>query len=433
MSYGTKTLSGVYYNPQSLGAFGTGTDNTVALQETIYECAGSGGGHIVIAPGTYVLSSPLIIPSDNVQFVGCGWGTIFSAAVGFPSGPIIKVLAPGGAGNFRYGIKFADFMINGNNQPGVGGIELDSTYGALLDHVRVRFCPGTGLFITDPSSGAARGAYTKVRDSWFTDGGAGTAILSSFAENWTMDGGLIAFYNTAGGIGIKNQDGGCIITHVQFDMCDTSFIQAFVGSSQFIGNNCGRAVSRHVYLNGAKRTVVANNYFDMATGTPSPAAIIYADNASNASNVIANNACIGLGNGWTFGYFEAGGIGTPGNTLVGNNWNGLSVQSFDSHTNQLTVSVNTPDPGNNGTIQTSTGVTGDVTRVNPGANETGWILEAGAYNGQHCVVENIASNSGAFAAAATSHVASGAGQTVLGLTCSLYIWDSAQALWYKEV
>lgn len=407
-------------------------DSYQAFQNAINSLQAYGAGGIITAPaGLYKLSQPPIISQDNIHWDMFGWGTHFQAMPGFPAGPMLKVAAPGGVGNFRYGIKIANCFFDGNNIAGVGGIQLDSTYGALLDHVRVRFCPGTGLFVNDPSSGMARGAYTKVRDCWFTDGGAGTAILSAFSENWTVEGGLIAFYNTAGGVGIKNQDGGCIVSGVQFDMCDTSFWQAFVGSSVFIGNNLGRAVSRHVYLNGAVRCSIIGNYFDMATGTPSPAACIYADNSANQANVIVGNTFIGTGNGWTHGYYEAGGIGqSPGNYVGPNNWNGLSVQTFSGHTLPRTVSVNSPDPGNNGTIQTTTGVAGDVTRVLPTANETGLILEAGTVNGQHVTVENRGNFTLTFAASGTSHVASGVSMVIGALKSQPFTWDSADALWY---
>ena len=319
----------IYFNVKQYGAKGDGsTDDTAAINATLAALP-SAGGTIFFPPGTYLISSTLVVSSDNVQLIGAGWNAIVTPKNTFTGAPLIKVAAPGGAGNFRYGIKIADLYLNGNNNTGMGGIELDSTYMAVIDHVRIRYCPGTGIYLTDPSSGTARGAYTTIRHCDITDGGAGTAILSAYAENYTVDGGLIAFYNTSGGVGIKCQDGGCTITNVQYDMCDTSVWMSFANSNQILDCNFGRAVSRHVYLNGAKYTVVANNYFDQCTGTPSPAAIIYADNSANASNVIANNTCIGA-SGWAYFYYEAGGIGVPGNIVGNNQTNGLAQQSFRS-------------------------------------------------------------------------------------------------------
>jgi len=93
----------------------------------------------------------------------------------------------------------------------------------------------------------------------------------------------------------------------------------------------GRAVSRHVYLNGCKNNIVGYNYFDQFVGSPSPATVIYADNSANQLNKIDNNTFIGTGNGWTYAYYEAGGIGSPGNTWGGGNrTNGLRVQTFSA-------------------------------------------------------------------------------------------------------
>lgn len=321
-------MQNLVVNASDFGPLSSTADSASTIQKAFNAAAKVGYGTVYLNQPA-LINSQLTVASDNIQFVGIGHGAQLIAGSSFPvSTPMLLVQAPGPAGNFRYGFKCADIFFNGSNIAGVGAIELDSCYQALIDHCRIRFCPGNGIYLTDPSSGGARGAYTTIRHCDITDGGAGIAILSAFAENYTVDGGLIAFYNIAGGVGIKNQDGGCTITNVQFDMCDTSVWFAFVGSNQCVDCNFGRAVSRHVYLNGTKRCIVANNYFDQATGTPSPAAIVYADNSANANNIIAHNTCIGTGNVWTYGYYEAGGIGTPGNVIGPNQWNGLRQQLF---------------------------------------------------------------------------------------------------------
>jgi hypothetical protein len=83
----------------------------------------------------------------------------------------------------------------------------------------------------------------------------------------------------------------------------------------------------------------------------------------------------------------------------------------------------------NGTITTA-GV--GVARVAPSAAVTGIILQAGTLNGQQCWVVNEAAvaNSLAFAASGTSLVADGVNDLLPGLSARLYVWDSAQSLWY---
>ncbi len=314
-------------NVTDLGPVSTSADSAGTIQKALNTVAAVGQGTVWLDQPARI-DSQLVIASDNIKFLASSWGAYLIAGAAFPiNTPMLKVAAPGGAGNFRYGIVIGDLFLNGNNIAGVGGIELDSTYGALLDNVRVRYCPGTGIYLTDPSLGGARGAYTTIRKPWLTDGGAGTAILTYYAENNTVDGGLISFYNSAGGVGIKCQDGGNTFSNIQFDECNTSFWDYFAHSNQFTNNNLGRAVSRHVYLNGAQNCIIAGNYFDQCVGSPSPAAVIYADNNQNQNNIIAHNTCIGT-SGWTYGYYEAGGIGVPGNELGPNMWNGLRQQIF---------------------------------------------------------------------------------------------------------
>jgi hypothetical protein len=96
----------------------------------------------------------------------------------------------------------------------------------------------------------------------------------------------------------------------------------------------------------------------------------------------------------------------------------------------LAQSATAPDPGANGTIATQNL---GLTRVNPAAARTGVILQAGTVPGQLVVVENLAAsaNSITFAAAGTSFVADGTGDSIAGGTSGLFNWDSIANLWYR--
>jgi len=84
----------------------------------------------------------------------------------------------------------------------------------------------------------------------------------------------------------------------------------------------------------------------------------------------------------------------------------------------------------NGATITTSGV--GIARVAPASAVTGIILQAGTVNGQQVWVSNEAAvaNSVAFAASGTSAVADGVNDVIPGLSARLYIWNSANFLWY---
>lgn len=85
---------------------------------------------------------------------------------------------------------------------------------------------------------------------------------------------------------------------------------------------------------------------------------------------------------------------------------------------------------NSGTIP----CTSDLVRINPGAAVTGIIIQSGIFDGQELVVVNIAAaaNTATMAAAATSHVADGTGDAIVGLAARAYVWSAQDSLWYVE-
>jgi hypothetical protein len=89
---------------------------------------------------------------------------------------------------------------------------------------------------------------------------------------------------------------------------------------------------------------------------------------------------------------------------------------------QTTISLS-----NNGTIPTSS--YGSVC-VNPSTNITGIILQAGTVAGQFITVINQSSFSVTFAAASTSHVASGTSTSIAANTSRTFCWNTNTSRWY---
>ena len=81
--------------------------------------------------------------------------------------------------------------------------------------------------------------------------------------------------------------------------------------------------------------------------------------------------------------------------------------------------------GNNSTITTSIG----IARVNPAANVTGIIMQAGTQMGQRCVVRNESAFTVTFDVAGTSHVADGATSPISANCSREFEWSGS--LWYR--
>lgn len=71
------------------------------------------------------------------------------------------------------------------------------------------------------------------------------------------------------------------------------------------------------------------------------------------------------------------------------------------------------------------------TRVNPAANVTGIILEAGSQASQVVVVLNESAFTVTFAASGTSNVADGTSSVISAKRCAMFVWDSSTSLWYR--
>lgn len=103
-------------------------------------------------------------------------------------------------------------------------------------------------------------------------------------------------------------------------------------------------------------------------------------------------------------------------------------QIIHSRAQQSWGQTSAVDPGNNGTITTA-GVT--VAIVNPAANETGIILQAGTDQGQILVVLNLSAFTLTMAAGATSHVADGGSDVIAATSSAFYVWESGFNFWYR--
>ena len=288
------------------------SDDTAAITRAFAAAATYfGGAQVFFPPGVYLISSTLVVASDNIEILGAGWGTIIMPAPGM-TGYLLQVAGPGGAGNFRYGIRIANIFFTGLNQAGINGIDLVSCYAALLDHVRARYVPGISVH-WDGINGAF-GAYNYMRDCHITDGGANAVGLQTDNSEWlTVQGCEFGFFSGGSGIGVKLQNLNNRIIGTSFDHNDTSVQVSFTHRNIILACQFDRGSSRFIYLQSGANNVIAGNLFCNSSGG---ADIIRADGANNDKNVVSGNTCT-AGGGWTNFVNEIAGIGGQ-NQYIGN-------------------------------------------------------------------------------------------------------------------
>jgi len=305
-----------WFDVRQFGAVGNGsTDDTTAIQSAITAAVSNAGGRVYFPPGTYLISSTLTITSDNVELQGAGWSSQILAKNTFATSPMVQSVAPGG-GAFRYGIRIADLFINGNSVAGVTGLQLDTTYQAKVDHVRIRFCGATSLFLNGSSGNV--GAYTNVTDCTITDGTTASSIgvTTNFHEWVTIKGGLVGTYNVAGGTAIKINNLNCRIIGVGIDNNDTGVWQVFAGRLVVSGCQFDRGQTHFIRLQGAQFCSITGNSFNSFNGSGTKN-IIDIDDANTKANIFTGNAVLEAA-GWTNWVVENANTGSPGNLYEGN-------------------------------------------------------------------------------------------------------------------
>ena len=315
--------SGRVFYAQDYGAKNDGsTDDTTAIQAAINACQASGkAGTVVLGPNTSIISAPLTVASTgNIQIIGMGWGSQLQAASGFTGAAMLHVQSPGTQYGFVYGVTLREFFLNGNNVAGLNGIQLDSTYHALVEHVRIRYCLGISLYFNGATN--AFGAYNYVVSCTITDGGAGTGLKTSYNEWLTVTGSSFVTFNSAGGYGAELTNYNCIIEGSQFDNCDTALYMSYANRNSIIGCQFDRAGTRFIDLRGCQACSISGCSFNSRNATSAHEAI-YVNDPNNQDNVVVGCTMEPYNPGWAYGQFsyfinESGNTGSPGN-LYSNN------------------------------------------------------------------------------------------------------------------
>ena len=308
---------GPTFLPSSFGAVGDGvTDDTSALQRAFSAASAASGEVVINRP--HLISATLAVTGDNVRIRSTNWAGQLIAAPGFLGTSMLNVQAP--ATGYRYGFRCDELMLNGNNEAGVGGVQLTSTYHAFLDHVRVYQCPGAGVFFTGSST--YRGAYATCVGCVVTNGGAGIAYQTNYAENNTILGGLVAWYNSTGGVGFKMQDGVNQVFGTVFDECDTALWFYFCNGCQVIGAQFTRGVTQFINFQGATNCEVKGCYFDSFVGVASGQHMINCSSTCAAN--LVDGCIVNASTGWP-GFLNDNSNAGAQNRYTNNQTQGLQI------------------------------------------------------------------------------------------------------------
>ena len=173
-------------NVKDYGATGDGTtDDTTALQAAI--TAAGAVGVVYFPPGTYIVSSPLVLVSGG-SYVGGGWSSVIKQKNG---ANLTRLLQWSSAAS---NCLLADIMVDGNKANNAGAT-CYGVYGFALQYsvfrnVRVQNVHGDGYRLDGTSGGFANTSSTvHLTECWAYGNINSGLVATSFTADIHVDGG----------------------------------------------------------------------------------------------------------------------------------------------------------------------------------------------------------------------------------------------------
>ncbi|HWS83373.1 MAG TPA: glycosyl hydrolase family 28-related protein [Ktedonobacteraceae bacterium] len=419
-----------------------------------------GAGKIYLPPGTYILNAPVTMLSQ-VDIEGAGPEKtiiklannancdMFVANTGF-----IGLGAAFGSGNVGgiFNFSFRNLTLDGNkaNQSGTSyGLRIYG-YGFILENVRIRNFLTDGMLIDwnggSSSPGQDQVGAQFVNCKWHDNGGCGFRVggpqKSQFINCETFANGLhgihlapnardCAFTNllsygaaqgvTGGAIPILCEANNVRFVNVRAQDSDTVQVVLLGNEDLYIGDvigGTGNASTAGIQIGQASGNTPYNGQIDQSAGTTTAQTPI----GSFVEGII--DSCLGTnGSVWLANDGGQSKVNVTCKQASGSAVTGTPVLSSFINTgatpNGGSVSATAVAIANGNTINTSNA----VSRVNPGANVTGIIMQSGVVPGQMCFVDNISANTVTFATVGTSHVSDGATAAIPANAGRLLVWD----------
>ncbi len=340
------------------GARGNGAEDDTAAIQAALDSLPETGGVVYLPEGSYEISSPLIIRTDNTMLMGAGLGNRISGSQkGRGSRIEVDAAFVGSAAvlvqrdlddRTVFGVKLVDLAIDGDsNGTNVDGVLFKSTNGQI-DNVAVNSTTGHGIRVVGYSGWTAKQNRITNCVTAYNAAGAGV-FLEDYCENTVvtgcishdnLDGVLITetdlqfsncvfhtntrygmYFNNAGSRSAVN---GCkFLTNGQhgliFDSSTAGFSNISVSGCVFDSN--GTAANNtydHVILtgltsNGISRIALTGNVFAYASGS-SPNKPRYAVNLTNGAsqNAVVETNAFGPASHWgTAAVNNSGSSGSP--------------------------------------------------------------------------------------------------------------------------
>lgn len=327
------TRSGDVYDVKAHGAIGDGiTDDTSAIQSAMTTAAAAGGGIIMFPAGSYVISSPITVPS---------YSTIHGVAPEFVVGGVAsggsRLVASSTALTSFFSLENCSYTriedlsfiaatpVSSNSTSAIQDDAGPATYITIhncrfknfngdcirlsgnVQHISYNSVRDTGAgAIINLAGSAARGYASSDNIVTFNDiGGQNNSasygiVIGDFANGWSSENNLIEgnrIFNCGIGIYLRNSLNNRIIGN-RVEKHELHGIQDDIGWNQIIGNHCfnngagiGAGNSSGVHIKGRGTLVEGNrcNEEDQGSGKPEVQKVGILLNGAQDATVIGNH------------------------------------------------------------------------------------------------------------------------------------------------
>jgi hypothetical protein len=232
-------------------------DDTSGIQAAIN--SSKVGDTIYFPPGTYMISSPLVI-LPNRTYKGSGWGSIVKQ---MNNKNMAQMIQFADQASQHENVFMKDLLFDGNkanNPTGTVGLFLFGLLNSIFYRIKIQNCSGTGLFLEGNAS--IQSSTNHFVDCWaFSNTGYGVYFSGACADNHIIGGDFGANWNCA-----------LYLAGVSSSVRDATFwgSQSASGviiagvSNQLTGNNIEGHAGHGVEVLASHNFIAANKIYDNA-------------------------------------------------------------------------------------------------------------------------------------------------------------------------
>ena len=145
-----------YLNLSAFGAVGDGINDDTAAIQTCIDSLTMSSGVISLPPGTFSVSSPIVLSTPDVQLRGQGYTTVIQPTASFSGTEVIRI-----TGNYcsvsDLQIEYAD--TNYSHNPAANGIQITGSVASRIENV---FMTAINGWIVQSTGGSSQPNYNTV-------------------------------------------------------------------------------------------------------------------------------------------------------------------------------------------------------------------------------------------------------------------------------